>query len=587
MGESVKRRGTTFWFRRRVPHDAAERLGMREFACSLRTASRREAESRAKAVWVETERIFAMAATSLAREQALVLLRRIAQEQPWAPSPDVAEVGRRAAAGDERDVLAILENARKDVLALSPEEQGRVLLFLREWLDMLEAYGRRVTEEAMARHAGTVGVATGLVEHVKTMNRQRHHLALVRDLGKQVENKAVKPEPTVATFVDALVADRTSPGLGKKAWTAGTAYQNRTTYRLWAELMGDVPVARVTGREAGLFRERLLRLPASHGKAVGKGGKRPQVTAEQAIEAADAKDAVARAVAEAAGKPPTGLVPRLSLKTAARHFSAMTQMWKWLRAREEVTSLPFTGFEFPRARSARAARDDWSEADLLRLLRSPHMRAAAEARGRDWWLVIIALFTGMRLEEICRLRPGTDVALIEGAHLLLVQEQLEPPPPWSPKSEAGERAVPVHPLLAEAGLLEWAEARATQGELRIVPGTRHTGPDAKLGAEPSRQFSKLKMGLKVARKTTFHSFRHGVSTILRNEDASLREAWIDAVLGHEGDGGKSLGITVYLKRIGVRNLVRVVEGIHYSTEVEAAVRGLAALGQLQGPDGEP
>lgn len=134
-----------------MPLDAAERLGVREFACSLRTGSRREAEGRAKAVWVETERIFAMAATSLAREQALLPLRRIAKEQPWAPSPDLEEVGRCAAAGDERDVLAILEHTRKDILQLPPEQQGRVLMFQREWLDLLEMHGRKVTEEATAR----------------------------------------------------------------------------------------------------------------------------------------------------------------------------------------------------------------------------------------------------------------------------------------------------------------------------------------------------------------------------------------------------------------------------------------------------
>ena len=230
VSESIKRRGGTFWFRRRVPTTLSS--GWAHASSPARTGSRREADGRAKSVWLETERIFRMAATSLAREQALLLLRRIATEQPWAPSPDVAEVGRRAAMGDERDVLAILEHARTDVLQLPPEEQGRVLMFLREWLDLLEMHGRKVTEEAVARAPGTIGPMAGLVEHVKAMNRQRHHLALVRDLGKQVEDKAAKPEPTVATFVDALVADRTSPGLGKKAWTAGTAYQNRTTYRL-------------------------------------------------------------------------------------------------------------------------------------------------------------------------------------------------------------------------------------------------------------------------------------------------------------------------------------------------------------------
>ena len=67
----------------------------------------------------------------------------------------------------------------------------------------------------------------------------------------------------------------------------------------------------------------------------------------------------------------------------------------------------------------------------------------------------------------------------------------------------------------------------------------------------------------------------------------MREAWIDAVLGHEGDGGKSLGITTYLKRVGVANLAKVVAGIRYPEAVEASVRELAALGQPQGPDGEP
>ena len=39
MGESVKRRGDTFWFCRTVSHDPAERLGVHEFACSLRRSS--------------------------------------------------------------------------------------------------------------------------------------------------------------------------------------------------------------------------------------------------------------------------------------------------------------------------------------------------------------------------------------------------------------------------------------------------------------------------------------------------------------------------------------------------------------------
>ena len=56
---------------------------------------------------------------------------------------------------------------------LPPEEQGRVLKFLREWLDLWEMHGRKVTAEAIALAPGTAGPMTGLVEQVKVMNRQR------------------------------------------------------------------------------------------------------------------------------------------------------------------------------------------------------------------------------------------------------------------------------------------------------------------------------------------------------------------------------------------------------------------------------
>ena len=65
----------------------------------------------------------------------------------------------------------------------------------------------------------------------------------------------------------------------------------------------------------------------------------------------------------------------------------------------------------------------------------------------------------------------------------------------------------------------------------------------------------------------FHSFRHNVSTVLRNAEATIWEDWIDAALGHEGTQ-KSRRSSRYLKRIGVKNVVRTVRAISYSPEVE-------------------
>jgi hypothetical protein len=67
----------------------------------------------------------------------------------------------------------------------------------------------------------------------------------------------------------------------------------------------------------------------------------------------------------------------------------------------------------------------------------------------------------------------------------------------------------------------------------------------------------------------FHSFRHSVRTILGNTD--IKDSWIDAVLEHEG-GEQSVGIAVYLKRIGVENLKTLVGAISYPDDVMDAVR---------------
>src|SRR3546814_13604028 len=65
------------------------------------------------------------------------------------------------------------------------------------------------------------------------------------------------------------------------------------------------------GQDAGRFRELLLRLPASHGKS-----RSNIVEPLDAIERADRSN-----------RP----VARLSMRTTKRHFSTMSQYWKWLK----------------------------------------------------------------------------------------------------------------------------------------------------------------------------------------------------------------------------------------------------------------
>lgn len=54
----VRIKGTTYWFRRRVPTSLTLLVGRKEILRSLRTSNAREARRRANLMWVQTDRIF-------------------------------------------------------------------------------------------------------------------------------------------------------------------------------------------------------------------------------------------------------------------------------------------------------------------------------------------------------------------------------------------------------------------------------------------------------------------------------------------------------------------------------------------------
>jgi integrase len=225
----------------------------------------------------------------------------------------------------------------------------------------------------------------------------------------------------------------------------------------------------------------------------------------------------------------------------------------------------FDDWKWPGTKGRPDDRDDWSVDDLNMLLRSSWF--APEKRGTDyWWATVIGMFSGLRVEETARLRPAHDFKEFSGVLCMVVQDQGD----WSPKTEAGERVVPVHPRLLELGLRDLLARRHAEGSYRLLPHLKK-GPRGNLGAYLSKDFSSHKISIGVGEKTVLHSFRHNIRTQLGNVHG-LQETWIDAVLGHRrgsrSDGQQSVGAMVYLKRIGVTNLDWTVRQIDYGPDVE-------------------
>lgn len=344
-----------------------------------------------------------------------------------------------------------------------------------------------------------------------------------------VQHQAASPPANMmklSSFIKAWQVDVLTGYNGEKRLSSTTADPYQTDIELFIGLMGDLPVGKITYDTGADFRTKLLALPSTHGKS-RTGSLKQELALAKANKTA----------------------PRMTMKTAKRHFSGLNSIWRWLVFKKHVPSqvYPFRGHSFPGTKSKKSARDTWSIEDMELLFSSPDYQEA-DKHSALHWLPLISLYSGMRLEEICRLRPNYDFATRDGIYCFIVQEREG----WDPKTEAGARVIPVHSWLLGQGLKTFVQEMKARDAEHLFPELLLKGK--KLSADFSRDFSRIKIALGVGKKTAFHSFRHTFRTEL--ESTSHRESHIDAVMGHEGV--KSEG-RVYTKRVTTTKLKDVVE----------------------------
>jgi integrase len=531
MTKYLRREADSFFFRRRVPPHLQRRFGIKEIYRSLRTTVRKTANVRAAQLYVASERLFDMAADETLTDEDFRAAARHWMSQP-----------------------RIKQYLKRHVDDLTPGRLKASLKFFPDNLLVTVAPDGDYNERAiMLEEAGDALEDAGFRETPESLDLMLDAMRQVLDeyVGKRVRN-IFQPEldqapvaipghpPSQAAFASAASFSKISTFI--KPWqrdiVAGynhnksvkDAEQYLKTVELFVGLMGDLPIGKITYDKAADYRAFLLKLPKTH----GKGGT------------ATPKQELARAEADKT-------LPKVAMKTAKRHFSGMNSIWKWLIFKKYVPASPnpFSGHSFPGTKSKKSARDDWSTEDLKRLFTSSTYRDATGGSALHW-LPLISLHSGMRLEEICRLRPVSDIIVKDGVPCFDITAR----DGWDPKSEAGTRIIPVHSWLIKHGLMTFVNEQRSRGaEHLFSPELRLRGKS--ISTAFSREFSKAKIDLGVGSKTAFHSFRHTFRTVLDSTD--LKDSHINAVMGHEGGGGEG---STYTKRVSTAKLKEVVESFH-------------------------
>lgn len=334
--------------------------------------------------------------------------------------------------------------------------------------------------------------------------------AILRRAGRKAKQRP-ELEATFRELADEhLRLWRLKPGLKE----THTEQQKVATFDLFASYFGANPLRKVRRADGSAFADALRQLDpnwARSGKAKGDSGILPWQKLQQEFG---------------------GRERGLSDATVNRHMATLSALWKWGEEREYCEGRnPFDGHR----RSLTNGKNKrgyvaWKADELATLFSPPPKRNDLTE------IMLVAMFTGMRLNEIASLTFG-QIRTEHGVPLIDVTEA---------KTPAGERRVPLHARLL------WLVERTKDAEpsARVWPKFVAEGPGARPGRDAGKEFSRFKAGRGFTdRLQAFHSFRKNVVGQL--ERAGVPENEVAMLVGHEKPGFtfKSYGSQTLLERL--------------------------------------
>ena len=138
------------------------------------------------------------------------------------------------------------------------------------------------------------------------------------------------------------------------------------------------------------------------------------------------------------------------------------------------------------------------------------------ASGARFWIPLLGLFSGARLNELCQL-DVEDVKVIEGiACIVITEESASGGRDKSLKTKSSARIVPVHPTLLGIGFMKFVQRKRQSGSIKLFDDIP-AGATGFRSVAFSRWFSRFLISVKAnAPLTCFHSFRHGYRDAGRN-----------------------------------------------------------------------
>jgi integrase len=297
---------------------------------------------------------------------------------------------------------------------------------------------------------------------------------------------------------------------------------HQTTRRVVEDVLGaDTPIASITRDQCRDLLETLRWLPVNMAKKFG--------------------DVRVRDAAKVAKDDRS--IRTINATNLNAYMARFATMLNWAVTEELIGRNPARGLQVADEVHPQDRRKPFEPWQLQRIFNAPIYTGCKDeqngysvvgshiAQGARFWVPLICLFSGMRLNEACQL-DVSDVTEIEGVLCFVISEKsLVGTRDKSLKTKSSERIVPVHPELLAIGLAGIVDRKRRQGALKLFDDL----PLGKRGFRSvafSRWFTRFLVSVDASSELTcFHSFRHGFRDACRNaqidRDVALRlGGWI-------------------------------------------------------------
>ena len=242
-------------------------------------------------------------------------------------------------------------------------------------------------------------------------------------------------------------------------------------------------------------------------------------------------------------------------------LSYTSSMFKFAVKRGWLEQNPAAGVALKTKRhEKREEREPWTDEDLAAVFNTEYTSATLGKQfPGKFWVPLLCLHTGARLEEMAQLRT-VDVDDVDGVAVVHVREGDD----QSVKTIASIRTVPLHPTLLELGFLEHVKATAGAGHERLFPDLDKTTKNG-YGDRVSKWFGRWRRRHGVtSKRKVLHSLRNTVATRLKY--AGVEEFAIAEVVGHENP---NITTGRYGARLDVGRLAEVVAKLNYGDALQA------------------